>query len=88
MREFSIANTYHNLTLIPRFGPCYDFIKDTLRAKRSICIVPHVIKHRDDSEVITWRCSLGQVCESDYLYAMAKEKTFPELSSLTVPVQL
>ncbi len=82
MNEDLTANTYHHLTLMPKFGPCNDFVKDTLRAKRSIWLVPHVVKHREDAEVITWRCNLGQACESDCLYAMAKEKTLPALNSL------
>jgi hypothetical protein len=79
MSEDLTVNAGHHLTFMPRFGPCYDFIKDALQVRRSIWLVPHVIKHRDDSEVITWRCSLGHVCESECLYAMAKEKVLPAL---------
>jgi len=86
MSEGVTGNTNKNVTLTPKFGPCFEFVKDTMQNKRSVWLVPHVIKHRGDSEVITWRCSLGQSCESDCLYAMAKEKTFPVLNSLTVQV--
>ena len=84
MSEKLTTNTYYHLDLTPKFGPCYDFEKEALKSRRSIWLVPHVIKHREDSDVITWRCNLGQACESDCLYAMAKEKTYPLLNSFTV----
>jgi len=67
------------LSLMPRSGPCYDFTRGGCQVKKSIWLVPHVIKHKENSEVITWRCNWGNVCESKCLYALGKEKT-PEPS--------
>jgi hypothetical protein len=64
----------HWLNLMPHSNPCYDFMEKNNRSKKSVCLVPHVIKYKPESEVITWRCNWGNTCESDCLYAMANEK--------------
>jgi hypothetical protein len=67
----------HTISLIPKSGTCYDFIGDNNRTRKSIWLVPHVIKYREESEVITWRCNWGNVCESNCLYAMNKNRNNP-----------
>ncbi len=67
----------HTISLIPKSGTCYDFIGDNNRFRKSIWLVPHVIKYREESEVITWRCNWGNVCESNCLYAMNKNRLNP-----------
>jgi hypothetical protein len=62
------------INLMPHSNPCYDFQENNNRSKKSICLVPHVIKYKQESEVITWRCNWGNSCESECLYAMANEK--------------
>jgi len=69
----------HSISLIPKSGTCYDFIGDNNRFRKSIWLVPHVIKHREESEVITWRCNWGNVCESNCLYAMNKIRSNPSV---------
>ena len=69
-------STYQNsISLVAKSGTCYDFVGDNNRFRKSIWLVPHVIKHREESEVITWRCNWGNVCESNCLYAMNKNKS-------------
>ena len=53
-------NGIHNTNsghFAPKFGPCNDFLFDNHQMKKTIWLVPHVIKYRDESEVITWRCN-------------------------------
>jgi|DewCreStandDraft_4_1066084.scaffolds.fasta_scaffold31444_1 hypothetical protein len=69
------------LSLMPKSGPCYDFTRGGSQVKKSIWLVPHVIKHKENSEVITWRCNWGNVCESKCLYAVGKDKP-PEPSQV------
>ncbi len=63
------------ITLLPNSAICFNFVSEGTRLKKSSWLVPHVIKHREDTEVISWRCSWGHMCESGCFYAMAKEMT-------------
>lgn len=60
---------------VPRFGHCDDVIITNEKERKIIWLVPHVIKHTQGSEVITWRCNWGNVCKSRCIYAMARGKT-------------
>jgi len=42
--------------------------------KKIIWLVPHVIKYKDESELIIWRCNWGNMCESKCLYATARRE--------------
>ncbi len=65
--------TSDEMNFSPKNGPCYSFIQDNNVSRKTIWLVPHVIKHKQESEVITWRCSWGNVCQAECLYASAKE---------------
>lgn len=65
----------HSLSLIPKSLICFDFLEKTTRQRKTVCLVPHVIKYKGESEVITWRCNWGNVCESRCLYAMSKDRS-------------
>jgi len=69
-------NSNHSrwISLMPISNPCYDFMENHNRSKKSIYLVPHVIKYKMESDVITWRCNWGQICESNCLYAMGNER--------------
>ena len=69
------AHNINTINLMPKFGACDSFVSNEFTAKRTIWLVPHVVRYRDDSQIITWRCNWGNVCESTCLYAMAKEKS-------------
>jgi hypothetical protein len=58
--------------LAPKFGFCNDVRLDNCPMKKIIWLVPHVIKHKGDVELITWRCNWGNVCKSGCVYALAK----------------
>ncbi|HSW58231.1 MAG TPA: hypothetical protein VLH15_07505 [Dehalococcoidales bacterium] len=64
-----------NTSLTPRAGFCFDYETNNFRQKKSIWLVPHVIRHRADCRIITWRCNWGNSCESECLYAMVKDKS-------------
>ncbi len=64
------------INLLPSSGPCYDYSNGSYTSKKNTWLVPHVIKYRADSDVIVWRCNWGNVCESNCLYAMVKDKEF------------
>jgi hypothetical protein len=58
----------------PHAAACYSFIQNGITQRQTAWLVPHVIRHKDDSEIITWRCNWGHVCEADCFYALYKEK--------------
>jgi len=62
------------IALLPNSAICFNFVSDGTRLKKSSWLVPHVIKHKEGTEVVSWRCSWGHVCESGCFYAMAKER--------------
>jgi len=68
----SIHNNHEHFT--PKFGPCDDFSYDNNQMKKIIWLVPHVIKYKDESELIIWRCNWGNMCESKCLYATARRE--------------
>jgi hypothetical protein len=63
------------LNFTPKFGYCNDFRIDNTPIRKIIWLVPHVIKHKENSEIITWRCNWGNVCKSKCLYAMSNNRT-------------
>ncbi len=76
MNDYNGFNPSYLTSLTPTSGPCYNFLKNNYATKITVWMVPHVIKHKDESEVITWRCNWGNVCESNCLYAMSKDKNW------------
>jgi hypothetical protein len=66
--------------LSPYASSCYNFTRNGALSKKTAWLVPHVIKHREDSTIISWRCSWGPVCEAGCIYAMAKEPVEPALT--------
>jgi hypothetical protein len=62
------------MVLMPKSDACYDYLKNNYRTRKNVWLVPHVIRKKDDSEIITWRCNWGGVCESECLYAMVKDR--------------
>jgi hypothetical protein len=69
-------NSQHIISIMPKSGPCYDFQGESVQNRKTIWLVPHVIKFKEESEVITWRCNWGNICESRCLYAMTKDKSW------------
>ena len=65
---------YGDTVVMPNATVCFNFLHDSQRLKKSSWLVPHVVRHKDDADVISWRCSWGHLCESECLYALAKEK--------------
>ena len=71
--HFDINYPYiFNLT--PLSSTCHEFIENNSRHKKSILLVPHVIKHKELSEIITWRCNWGSICDSECCYSLTKIK--------------
>jgi hypothetical protein len=70
----SNTNRRSLMAIMPYCAACYNFLKDEQQSKKSVWLVPHVIKHKDDSELISWRCNWGNVCQSECIYAMARER--------------
>lgn len=58
----------------PTSDSCYEFFGDGYRSKKSVWVVPHIIKNKDGSEIVTWHCNWGNTCESKCVYAMSKER--------------
>lgn len=58
--------------MMPNSTICFNFAHDGQRLRKSSWLVPHIIRHRDDADVISWRCNWGHVCDSDCFYAKAK----------------
>lgn len=79
-----LSNNNGLMTFFPKCGCCYDFLKGNHSSKKTIWLVPHVIKFREESLIIIWRCNWGNACESGCIYAMAKEKNELALTNLAV----
>jgi hypothetical protein len=60
--------------IVPKANSCYDFSENGSRTRKTVFLIPHVIRHQEDCEIITWRCNWGHVCESKCHYAVAKIK--------------
>ena len=70
----SSINRRSLMAIMPYCAACYNFQQGDHQIKKSVWLVPHVIKHKDNSELISWRCNWGNVCESECIYAMAKDR--------------
>ena len=42
--------------LTPKYGYCDDVRLDGQSTNKLIWLVPHVVKHKGDSEILIWRC--------------------------------
>ena len=60
--------------LAPKFGFCNDVRVDNHPVRRIIWLVPHVIKQKGDSKIITWRCNWGNVCTSKCMYSSLRDR--------------
>lgn len=67
----SDSNSFQ-FNLTPKYGYCDDVRLDGQSTNKLIWLVPHVVKHKGDSEILIWRCNWGNVCKSKCLYAVAK----------------
>ena len=65
---------YNAAVAMPNAAVCFNFVRDGQRLKKSSWMVPHVVRHKDDADLISWRCSWGHVCESECFYALTQEK--------------
>jgi hypothetical protein len=64
---------YCNATVVmPNATVCFNFVHDAQRLKKSSWLVPHVVRHKDNTDLISWRCSWGHLCESECFYAQSK----------------
>lgn len=70
MEQQSLITT--SVVLMPNCKVCFNFMRGGVRLRKSPWLVPHVVRHRENSEIISWRCSWGNTCEADCLYAMAR----------------
>ena len=61
------------IVLMPNCSVCFNFVRETQRLRRSAWLVPHVVRRREDSEIVSWRCNWGNTCQSDCYYAMARQ---------------
>ncbi len=68
-REFKAT-----IVLMPNSSVCFNFMRDNQRLRRSAWLVPHVVRHKDDSELVSWRCNWGNTCQSNCYYAMARDR--------------
>jgi hypothetical protein len=62
------------IQIVPKSNSCYDFSENGSRLRKTVFLIPHVIRHSEDSEIITWRCNWGHMCEAKCRYAMAKSR--------------
>jgi hypothetical protein len=67
-------NRRDSMTVLPICSACHNYRKEGYTMIKSICLAPCGIKSKDDTEIIYWRCDRGGSCESDCIYAVAREK--------------
>jgi hypothetical protein len=65
------------LSLLPNASICFNFMHDGTRLKKSSWMVPHVVRHREGTDVVSWRCNWGHVCESECFYARSRDEARP-----------
>jgi hypothetical protein len=61
-----------SILLMPKSGYCLDYVEGNLRTRKTVFLVPHVITYRDHSDIISWRCNWGNICDSKCIYAIVK----------------
>ncbi len=62
------------MALTANSSVCFSFKHDNVTLRKTAWLVPHVVKHEADSELISWRCNWGHQCESGCFYAMGGRK--------------
>lgn len=72
--DFFNTKSQASVFLMPKSGYCVNFIEGNLKTGKTVFLVPHVITHRDHSEIIIWRCNWGNICDSKCIYAINKNK--------------
>jgi hypothetical protein len=72
-----------SIFLMPKSGHCYNFMEGNFKSGRTVFLVPHVITHRDHSEVIIWRCNWGNICDSKCIYMPS-----PRIKNLPPNIQI
>jgi hypothetical protein len=72
-----VAKLQASTLLMPKNGYCNDFTTGNIPSRKMVFLVPHVIAHRDHSEIIIWRCNWGAICDSRCVYANIKSKNMP-----------
>lgn len=85
MKNNCIPNSYYEIHLSPKCGPCHNFADNGFYTTRTAWLVPHVVKNKDGSQIITWRCNWGGICKSECIYAMLKERERPPEKSTSIP---
>jgi hypothetical protein len=74
-------NIPNSLNVVPYSGRCYNYANEDSQSSKTIWLVPHVIKYREDSLMITWRCNWGNTCTSKCLYAMKRKENQDNVNS-------
>jgi hypothetical protein len=63
-----------DIRLSPHCAPCYNFLSANEELKKTVWLVPHIIKSKYDNELmIIWCCNWGERCEAQCLYSRAKK---------------
>ncbi len=70
--------------LMPAVGVCWNFVQGDRRLRKSSWMIPHVVRQKDDTHVVSWRCSWGNSCESGCYYAMARRERAPFEDALQI----
>jgi len=64
-----------SLHLEPHCSPCYNYLRGNLEEKKTVWLVPLVVRQDRGKVVISWSCSFGQSCEcANCIYAHAENK--------------
>lgn len=63
-----------DIKLAPHCSACHNFLKDNRELIKTVWLVPHVVRHKGNDTIITWRCNWGHLCEAGCIYVRAKEQ--------------
>jgi hypothetical protein len=74
MENYVAAAPEASMFVMPKANSCYDFAENGSRTRKTVFLIPHVIRQHEDCKIISWRCNWGHVCESKCYYAIANMK--------------
>jgi hypothetical protein len=64
-----LGSAYSLVSLLPKSATCFSFVQNSVRLRTAAWLVPHIVRYKENSEVVSWRCSWGHICESHCYYA-------------------
>ena len=53
-----------DIGLQPHCSACFNYLKEGREDKKTVWLVPTIVRKKQDELIIVWRCNWGSSCES------------------------